>query len=146
MSSLTLRKPSPLAVEAFVNRDEESASAVLLAPPPTASPIAAPAVQLAPAAAVEVFETPARHPKSNAKRSAPEVERAAKHFEPDAITFRRASRAMVRRRTKPDRRRVTVYLDLDVASELAAYVSKADKEMSSVVSDALRTWLSKQRP
>jgi len=48
---------------------------------------------------------------------------------------------MIKRRTKPDRRRVTVYLDLDVASELAAYVSTADKEMSVVVNDALRSWL-----
>lgn len=119
MSSLTLRKPSraPLAsVEAFVNRDEESAPQ--------------PAIQLAP-------PTSAEQPA--------ETQPTPNSIEPNAIIFRRASRAMAPRRTKPDRRRVTVYLDLDVASELAAYVATADKEMSVVVNDALRAWLTKKR-
>lgn len=120
MSSLTLRKPSraPLAsVEAFVNRDEESAPQ--------------PAIQIAPATSA-ADQTSERKP-------------APSSIEPNAIIFRRASRAMAPRRTKPDRRRVTVYFDLDVASELAAYVATADKEMSAVVNDALRAWLTQKR-
>lgn len=119
--SLTLRKPSraPLAtVEAFINREDDT--------------VAQTAVQLAP-------QTPPVAQIVDAQQNASDLGS-------DVIVFRRASRAMARRRTKPDRRRVTVYLDLDVASELAAYVSKADTEMSGVVSAALRVWLSKQHP
>lgn len=120
MSSLTLRKPSsaPLAaVEAFINREDEAVSQ--------------PRVQLAAQAMPPIAPVAESQPVAN-------------NIAPDAIVFRRASRAMARRRTKPDRRRVTVYLDLDVASELATYISTADKEMSGVVSDALRAWLNKR--
>ena len=57
-------------------------------------------------------------------------------------TFRRASRSVAKRRTKADRRRATVYFDLDVARDLAAHVTASDKEMSLIVNEALRSWLS----
>jgi hypothetical protein len=62
--------------------------------------------------------------------------------DPGAVpVFRRASRSLIKRRTKPDRRRATVYFDLDVARRLAVVVADSDQEMSVVVNEALRAWL-----
>lgn len=58
-----------------------------------------------------------------------------------APSFRRASRAIVERRTRPARRRTTVYLDVDVASRLATVLAEQDQELSDAVNAAVRTWL-----
>lgn len=87
-------------------------------------------------AAVEAFVSS----EDSASPSQPSQPDAATTVD-DVVTFRRASRSVAKRATKPDRRRATVYLDLDVARDLAAHVASADREMSLVVNDALRAWL-----
>jgi post-segregation antitoxin (ccd killing protein) len=47
----------------------------------------------------------------------------------------------VERKTKPNRRRATVYLDLDVTRALLQHCQRRDVEMSAVVNDALRAYL-----
>lgn len=59
----------------------------------------------------------------------------------DVPSFTRASRSLAERRTKPHRRRTTVYFDLDVARDLAAKLG-TDEDMSDVVNAALRAFLS----
>lgn len=111
--SLTLRKPaSPEAIAAFVGQDESE---------PQPSKPSAPAAPAAPVLRALPTITP----------SAPSA----------APSFRRASRAIVERRTRPARRRTTVYLDVDVASRLAAVLAEQDQELSDAVNAAVRTWL-----
>jgi hypothetical protein len=122
--SLTLRKPttvSPDAVAAFVaasDGDHEST--------PSASGSVAPALR-----AVAAME-----PVAAAEPAAPGHTRRA-----DVPSFRRASRAVIERRTRPARRRTTVYLDVDVAAELARALAQRDQELSDAVNGAIRTWL-----
>ena len=118
MPSLTLRKPSappsPDAVAAFVDGGEPDA------PEPRAS--------AKPATAAPLRSVPAEAAPPSTSR-------------PDAPTFRRASRSIVERRTKPARRRTTVYLDIDVAHQLAQVLADRDQELSDAVNDAVRAWL-----
>jgi hypothetical protein len=115
--SLTLRKPStasPDAVAAFVAGSEsrDEPAPVIAAPPPLRSvPAAAAPVSISPASLGQV------------------------------PSFRRASRAVVERRTRPARRRTTVYLDVDVATELAQALEARDQELSDAVNRAVRAWL-----
>lgn len=59
----------------------------------------------------------------------------------DVPSFRRASRAVIERRTRPARRRTTVYLDVDVAAALALALAQRDQELSDAVNGAVRAWL-----
>lgn len=96
-----------------------------------------------PLAAVEAFVGTADRENTPAEPVAtpPAEPIATPGHDRDVPTFRRASRSVAKRRTKPDRRRATVYFDLDVARDLAAHVATADKEMSIIVNEALRAWL-----
>lgn len=120
--SLTLRKPatvSPEAVAAFVAGSESPSEPVPAVTAPAAPP---PALRSIPTTEpLTVIAPPA--PRS------------------DAPTFRRASRAVVERRTRPARRRTTVYLDVDVAAELALALTARDQELSDAVNRAVRAWL-----
>ncbi len=58
----------------------------------------------------------------------------------DVPSFTRASRSLAERRTKPHRRRTTVYFDLDVARDLASKLG-SDEDMSDVVNAAVRAFL-----
>jgi hypothetical protein len=49
------------------------------------------------------------------------------------------------RRTRPARRRTTVYLDVDVATELALALTQRDQELSDAVNGAVRAWLDEIR-
>jgi hypothetical protein len=119
--SLTLRKPStvsPDAVAAFVAASDSESEPMLSAsgtPPLRAVPAMEPLV-----AVVE----PAGPPRLT-----------------DVPSFRRASRAVIERRTRPARRRTTVYLDVDVATELALALAQRDQELSDAVNGAVRAWL-----
>jgi hypothetical protein len=117
--SLTLRKPStasPDAVAAFVSASESE---------PTLS-----AGTAAPLRAVRSMEP-----------AIAAVEPAGPPRKPDVPSFRRASRAVIERRTRPARRRTTVYLDVNVASELALALAQRDQELSDAVNGAVRAWL-----
>lgn len=113
--SLTLRKPStasPEAIAAFVGVDEPDPASAK--PAPTAAPPSLRAVPSAEASTVALGSAP---------------------------TFRRASRAIVERRTRSARRRTTVYLDVDVAVQLAKVLADRDQELSDAVNAAVRSWL-----
>lgn len=113
--SLTLRKPStasPEAIAAFVGAEEPDPASAK--PTPTAAPPSLRAV-------------PAAESSTVAPGAAP--------------TFRRASRAIVERRTRSARRRTTVYLDVDVAVQLAKVLADRDQELSDAVNTAVRSWL-----
>jgi hypothetical protein len=115
--SLTLRKPStvsPEAIAAFVEADEPAPVSPKPAPVPTP---AQPALRAVPAA----------EPAPSARVDAP--------------SFRRASRAIVERRTRSARRRTTVYFDLDVATQLAKVLADRDQDLSDAVNDVVRSWL-----
>lgn len=115
--SLTLRKPaSPEAIAAFVGKDESEPEA------PKPSAIVPPSLRALP----------------TVPPSAPSVASTAFAAAP---SFRRASRAIVERRTRSARRRTTVYLDVDVATQLAAVLVAQDQELSDAVNAAVRTWL-----
>lgn len=121
--SLTLRKPStasPEAIAAFVGADEPDPSSAK--PTPTAAPPSLRAVPAGEASAVPAGEASAVAPGA-------------------APTFRRASRAIVERRTRSARRRTTVYLDVDVAIQLAKVLADRDQELSDAVNAAVRSWL-----
>jgi hypothetical protein len=133
--SLTLRKPStisPEAVAAFVAGTEGESEPTL--PPPAAVVATLPvpaAVTPPPLRAVPAIEPPTvagRQPAVPSPRT-------------DVPSFRRASRAVVERRTRPARRRTTVYLDVDVAAELAQALTHRDQELSDAVNSAVRAWL-----
>jgi hypothetical protein len=121
--SLTLRKPStvsPDAVAAFVAASERESEPMLSAsgavgPPLRAVPSMEPSVSVV---------DPAGPPRPT-----------------DVPSFRRASRAVIERRTRPARRRTTIYLDVDVAAELALTLAQRDQELSDAVNGAVRTWL-----
>jgi hypothetical protein len=119
--SLTLRKPttvSPDAVAAFVAASEQESE-----PSSAGSGAATP-----PLRAVPAMESPA-------------AVQPASHRRADVPSFRRASRAVIERRTRPARRRTTVYLDVNVAAELALALAQRDQELSDAVNGAIRTWL-----
>ncbi len=119
--SLTLRKPStvsPDAVAAFVAASDSGSEPALPASGTGAPPLRA---------------VPAMEPIA--------VEPAGASRHPDVPSFRRASRAVIERRTRPARRRTTVYLDVDVATELALALARRDQELSDAVNGAIRTWL-----
>jgi hypothetical protein len=118
--SLTLRKPaaaaSPEAIAAFVDASEPQNNGPQIA---TANP---------PLRAVPAPPSPAN------TRTLPRA---------DVPTFRRASRAIIERRTKPSRRRTTVYLDVELAAQLAQVLADRDQELSDAVNDAVRNWLAR---
>ena len=125
--SLTLRKPSapsPDAIAAFVGADEGE-----VASPPKPR-------------TVQNDEVEATSPKprtvtaSRALRTVPKTEQVAA-----APSFQRASRAIVERRNRSARRRTTVYLDVDVATKLAAVLQNSQQELSDAVNAAVVAWL-----
>ena len=59
----------------------------------------------------------------------------------DSPSFRRASRAIVERRTRAPRRRTTIYLEVDVATKLAQVLAERDQDVSDAVNAAVRVWL-----
>jgi hypothetical protein len=131
MPSLTLRKPSapsPDAVAAFIGNDE-------------ADPVSPPAPRPAPAPALRTVPTrpPAGAPSEDAAIAAPATGPAP--MSSAAPSFRRASRAIVERRTRAARRRTTVYLDVDVAIRLAGFLHDRDQELSDTVNAAVRAWI-----
>jgi hypothetical protein len=118
--SLTLRKPataSPDAVAIFVSASESEPT---LSGSGTAAPLRA---------------VPAMEPVIAA------IEPAGPSRKTDVPSFRRASRAVIERRTRPARRRTTVYLDVDVAIKLALALAQRDQELSDAVNSAVRAWL-----
>jgi hypothetical protein len=120
--SLTLRKPStvsPDAVAAFVAGSESESVPTLSASGMVAPPLRA---------------VPSMDPRGV-------VEQVGPRQRTDVPSFRRASRAVIERRTRPARRRTTVYLDVDVAAELALVLTQRDQELSDAVNSAVRTWL-----
>jgi hypothetical protein len=58
-----------------------------------------------------------------------------------APSFRRASRAVVPRRTRSPRRRTTIYFDVEVATDLSGWLAERDQELSDVVNMVVRDWL-----
>jgi hypothetical protein len=62
-----------------------------------------------------------------------------------APTFRRASRAVVPRRTRSARRRTTIYFDVDVATDLSGLLAERDQELSDAVNAVVRDWLAQER-
>jgi hypothetical protein len=62
-----------------------------------------------------------------------------------APSFRRASRAVVPRRTRPARRRTTIYFDVEVAIDLSGLLTERDQELSDVVNTVVRDWLAQER-
>jgi hypothetical protein len=117
--SLTLRKPSTVssdAVAAFVAASEGE-------PTPPAS------------AAASLRAVPSLEPVVAVAEPAGSLRTA------DVPSFRRASRAVIERRTRPARRRTTVYLDVEVAAELARALAQRDQELSDAVNGAVRSWL-----
>jgi hypothetical protein len=123
--SLTLRKPttvSPDAVAAFVAASEGEHESMPSASGPVAPPLRA----------VPAMEPVTRAEPDNAPRHTRRI---------DVPSFRRASRAVIERRTRPARRRTTVYLDVNVAAELALALAQRDQELSDAVNGAIRAWL-----
>jgi hypothetical protein len=123
--SLTLRKPttvSPDAVAAFVAASDGEHEST-----PSASGPVAPALRAVAAMEPVAAAEPAGAPGHTRRADVP--------------SFRRASRAVIERRTRPARRRTTVYLDVDVAAELARALAQRDQELSDAVNGAIRTWL-----
>jgi len=119
--SLTLRKPStvsPDAVAAFVAGSESE-------PTSSASGTVAPPLRA----------VPSMNPSGGVVVQAGSLQRT------DVPSFRRASRAVIERRTRPARRRTTVYLDVDVAAALALALAQRDQELSDAVNGAVRAWL-----
>jgi hypothetical protein len=137
--SLTLRKPStisPEAVAAFVAGTEGESEPTLPAPAAVTATLPVPAaVTASPLRAVPAIEPP------TVAVSQP----AAPSPRTEVPSFRRASRAVVERRTRPARRRTTVYLDVDVATELAQALTHRDQELSDAVNSAVRAWLDQLR-
>lgn len=137
--SLTLRKPStisPEAVAAFVAGTEGESEPALPASAAVAATLSVPAAVTAP----PLRAVPASEP--------PTVVVSQQVVPPpraDVPSFRRASRAVVERRTRPARRRTTVYLDVDVATELAQALTQRDQELSDAVNSAVRAWLDQIR-
>lgn len=137
--SLTLRKPStisPEAVAAFVAGTEGESEPALPASAAVAATLPVPAAVTAP----PLRAVPAIEP--------PTVVVSQQVVPPpraDVPSFRRASRAVVERRTRPARRRTTVYLDVDVATELAQTLTQRDQELSDAVNSAVRAWLDQVR-
>lgn len=136
-ASLTLRKPGqrpdPKAIEAFIaasdDEDNGQTSVTPIKPVPAPEPMVS-------ASAPPVTKGKA----SPAKEAAvPDVWMA----EPaeDVPTFRRATRSIAKRKTKPDRRRTTVYMELILARQLAAHCAENDLDMSDAVNAALRSYL-----
>lgn len=125
MPSLTLRKPSPIAIASFVDRGEADE----LTPPPVPEPALAAVPALQPS---KVEPAESRRRAVRAQATPPD----------DVPSFTRASRSLATRRTKPDRRRTTVYFDLDVARDLACRLG--DEDMSDVVNAAVRAHLAKR--
>jgi hypothetical protein len=137
--SLTLRKPStisPEAVAAFVAGTEGEGDPTLPAPAVVPATLPVPAAVTAPS----LRAVPAIEPPTVAvSQPAVPPPRA------EVPSFRRASRAVVERRTRPARRRTTVYLDVDVATELAQALTHRDQELSDAVNSAVRAWLDQLR-
>jgi hypothetical protein len=130
---LTLRKPGqrpdPRAIEAFIDggdqEDTEKAHGSSLAPVPTSehtTELSAGTEDIAQASP----PTGPHEPLSEAG---------------DVPTFRRATRSIAKRKTKPDRRRATVYMDIDLARKLAAHCATNELDMSDAVNAALRAYL-----
>jgi len=128
---LELRKPSkasPEAIAAFVgNAQDDAVSATL-----NTSDETTPEVAVASAA-----ETPALRAVPRKKLANPSPPPAS------TVTpsFRRASHAVEQRRTRPARRRTTVYFDVEIATELAGVLAARDQELSDAVNAAVRAWL-----
>ena len=141
--SLTLRKPStisPEAVAAFVAGTEGESEPTLPAPAAVTATLPAPAAVTAPAPAA-VTAPPLRAVPAIAPPTVAVSPPAAPSPRAEVPSFRRASRAVVERRTRPARRRTTVYLDVDVATELAQALTHRDQELSDAVNSAVRAWL-----
>ena len=118
-ASLTLRKPGqrpdPKAIEAFIaGNDDEDHGQTSVTP---IKPVPAPLPMI----------------------SDPDV--STTELADEVPTFRRATRSIAKRKTKPDRRRTTVYMDMSLARKLAAHCAENDLDMSDAVNAALRSYL-----
>lgn len=118
--SLTLRRPSAAsasseAIAAFVGNGDDSESQANLGPVPP------PNLRAVPSPSTPISTNTA------------------------APSFRRASRAVVPRRTRSPRRRTTIYFDVDVASDLSGWLTERDQELSDVVNTIVRDWLAQER-
>lgn len=78
---------------------------------------------------------------SRVLRTALKTEQVAAVSTVAAPSFQRASRAIVQRRNRSARRRTTVYLDVDVATKLAAVLQGSEQELSDAVNAAVVEWL-----
>lgn len=142
--SLTLRKPSsapsPEAIAAFVESGNDESEREKSSGNTGSTPVGARELP-GPAQGAE---------RSSLTAPAPTLRAVPATSATDSIkiatpSFRRASRAVVERRTRPARRRTTIYFDVDVATELAAVLTARDQELSDVVNDVVREWLAKAR-
>ena len=134
--SLTLRRPSsnppPEAIAAFIGNDDDEGDP----PKPAAgAPAKASAETTAPSLLRALPNTEASPAETTASSNPVETTSTS------APSFRRASRAVVTRRTRPARRRTTIYLDVDVAEKLAAVLVRRDQELSDTVNALVRSWL-----
>jgi hypothetical protein len=140
-TSLTLRKPSaskpvdPTVLEAFVGGGASEPVQAVVTPIRSEPTEPAPAPLPTPKASAPAQAAPAPKAPAKVKPAGPRL------VEDEVPTFRRASKAISKRKTKADRRRTTVYMQLDVARELAEYCGQHDTEMSEVVNQAVREFL-----
>jgi hypothetical protein len=133
---LTLRKPgqrpAPRAIEDFIDCGDqehtEKAHGSSLAPVPISEPVP----ELSAGTGVTAQASP---PTQTTGPHEPLSEPG------DVPTFRRATRSISKRKTKPDRRRATVYMDIDLARKLAAHCATNELDMSDAVNAALRAYL-----
>lgn len=145
--SLTLRRPSPAtaspeAIAAFVDAADSVPADPMPAPNTVPAPNPAPTTSRR-ATAVEQRRSSAL--PSISQHSPVPLRALSDEPSTSAPSFRRASRAVVHRRTKPARRRTTVYLDVDVATELASMLTVRDQELSDAVNAAVQAWLNANR-
>jgi hypothetical protein len=126
--SLIPRKPVVGDLDAFVNGGEPALALVRSADP-----------QPLPATEPEIAATPTAPPAK------PSTRPAAPRRVAEGVTFRRANRAIIERKTKPARRRTTVYLDLDLVEQLAHVCADQDREMSDAVNEAVRQFVQRKR-
>ena len=132
-ASLTLRKPGqrpdPRAIEAFIaGSDDEDHGQTSVTPIKTVS-------------ALESMASPVMEATVFPEKDAAVYDASVAESADDVPTFRRATRSIAKRKTKPDRRRTTVYMDMGLARELAAHCAENDLDMSDAVNAALRSYL-----
>lgn len=130
MLSLRSKPTLHVAADAFVAGAEDSGAITSPAVEPVAASLTPPSLP-----------SLGKAHRAVARRVKPAVEPVAALQ--SVPSFAKAHRAVVARRTKPARRRTTVYLDLDIAAMLSARIDDAAStgariELSDLINDLLR--------